>query len=168
VTSAAKARALRAQHKPDDVRVLFIGESPPTGPTFFYKGSGRLFSATKAAFVRAVPRLLRGTFLNDFMRLGCYLEDLCEEPVDKLRGPERKVVRRAGEPLLAARMEDLSPKAVIIVVSGVRPNIIRVLDTVGLGSVPRCTLPFPGRHFGLYVSELANMLASLRARRVLR
>lgn len=74
--SAAERR--RRRYKPDDIRVLFIGESPPAGGTFFYYANSNLYDATRAAFEAALPALRKESdFLDAFKRLGCYVEDLC-------------------------------------------------------------------------------------------
>jgi hypothetical protein len=57
---------LRARYRPRDVDVLFIGESPPAGGTFFYAANSNLYYATEEAFRRGVPEILSGDFLDDF------------------------------------------------------------------------------------------------------
>lgn len=108
---------LRARYKPAPVRVLFVGESPPVGGTFFYAGDSKLFFATKTAFERALGNLPDADFREAFRSLGCYLDDLCLRPVNhlKLTSPEQKrerlAERRAGEAALAERMRELNPSA---------------------------------------------------------
>jgi hypothetical protein len=77
---------LRKLFRPPKVNVLFIGESPPAGGTFFYQADSRLYQRTRAAFGRAFGRSMPegAEFLREFQRLGCYLEDLCAEPVNRL------------------------------------------------------------------------------------
>lgn len=40
----------RRRYKPKEVRVLFIGESPPEGGTFFYLANSKLYRHTKSRF----------------------------------------------------------------------------------------------------------------------
>jgi hypothetical protein len=81
----------RRTYTPEELRVLFIGESPPSGGTFFYDANSILYFATREAFLAAAPRLgTRASFLDTFQRLGCYLEDLSLRPIDNCRS------RRSG------------------------------------------------------------------------
>ena len=41
---------LRRRYQPKEVKVLFIGESPPARGTFFYKGDSPLFTHTQSMF----------------------------------------------------------------------------------------------------------------------
>jgi hypothetical protein len=85
VTAASERdlEPLRLDFLPDDVRLLFLGESPPAGGTFFYLANSKLCEATKEAFRSALPDQVRGpNFLVRFAELGCYLDDLCLEPVN--------------------------------------------------------------------------------------
>ncbi len=67
---------------PKDIRVLFIGESPPSGGNFFYFGTGNLFNHTKDAFESAFNVVFPTPldFLDFFRDKGCYLEDLIPIP----------------------------------------------------------------------------------------
>src|SRR5688572_24876523 len=44
---------LRQAYRPEDVPLLFVGESAPAGGTFFYQADSNLFSAIHEACVRA-------------------------------------------------------------------------------------------------------------------
>ncbi len=72
----------RASHMPKDIRVLFVGESPPAGGNFFYFGVGNLFVNTMTAFQNAFGIIFPapGAFLAFFRDCGCYLEDLIPIP----------------------------------------------------------------------------------------
>src|SRR5947199_2008929 len=89
--------SLRRRYRPADIRILFVGESPPAGGTFFYAANSNLYYATEAAFRQAVPDLLSGDFLDDFRALGCFLDDLCLRPVNHLRGTPELEQQRVDE-----------------------------------------------------------------------
>ena len=98
MSSPTEIERLRRRFQPPVVRVLFVGESPPAGGTFFYSANSILYEATKEAFLRGVPKLVRGAnFLERFRAIGCYLDDLCPEPVNqwKLTNPLAKKKRLA-------------------------------------------------------------------------
>jgi hypothetical protein len=160
---------LRARYRPDDIDVLFIGESPPAGGTFFYAANSNLYYATGEAFRRGVPELLSGDFLDDFRALGCFLDDLCLRPVNHLRGtPEleqRRVDERSrGEKPLADRIRSANPQAVAVVMKGIIDNVRSALADAGAGSVPMQACAFPGRpkHTASYIRDLAVYLRWMR------
>jgi hypothetical protein len=160
----------RRTYTPEELRVLFIGESPPSGGTFFYDANSILYFATREAFLAAAPRLgTRASFLDTFQRLGCYLEDLSLRPIDKLPKPEKRRAREAAVPGLARRLRGLAPRLVVVVVKGIRPQVDDALDRAGLGAVPCEALPFPGQwHRADYVAELTELVRQWRRRRLLR
>jgi hypothetical protein len=172
----SETEALRQQFLPERVSVLFIGESPPAGGTFFYRANSLLYEATRDAFHAAVPDLVRkGGFLDRFRDLGCYLDDLCLEPVNhlKLDNPlarkKRLRLREEGEAPLAARMRQYSAKAIVITVVGIAENVGRAAISAGLDELPRPALPFPGRkaHRDRYVTELGELLLQYRSANLL-
>lgn len=170
------AERARRRHKPSDMRVLFIGESPPAGGTFFYFANSKLYDATRDAFEAAIPALRREPdFLDAFCRLGCYLEDLSVVPVnhldlkDREQREARRALRREGVNPLARRMRPWSPRIVAPVVLDMvkTGDIAAALKLANLENVERADLPFPGRHYNRYVNELTAHVRSWRRRRIL-
>ena len=166
-----ETEVLRQQFRPKRVSVLFVGESPPAGGTFFYRANSLLYEATREAFNAAVPDLVRdGGFLDRFRDLGCYLDDLCLQPVNhlKLDNPlarkKRLQLREEGEVALATRMRDYSPRAIVVTMLGITENVGRAALSAGLDGSPRTALPFPGRkaHRDRYVTELEQLLLQYR------
>jgi hypothetical protein len=158
----ANPEATRLSFRPDDVKVLFVGESPPVGGTFFYFANSKLFRATREAFRRARPTLTDRPFLETFQCCGCYLVDLCVQPVNDLdiRDPARLKARSAGEPGLAETIRTTNPAAIVIVMKAITTHVDVAIAAAGTGA-PRYELPFPARHYGLYVEELADLIPSL-------
>lgn len=71
MTALSSTERFRCRYMPDDVRVLFACESPPSGPAFLYNGNSKLFRATQEAFGRTVPALAKleaHAFLDEFER----------------------------------------------------------------------------------------------------
>jgi hypothetical protein len=161
---------LRRRYKPDDVRVLFVGESPPAGGAFFYRANSKLYDATREAFERAIPRLAREEdFVRAFARLGCYVDDLVLYPVNHLdlKAPERLQARAAGVKPLARRIKPLRPRVAVVVMKAIVDDVRDALELAGHGAARREDLPFPARHRDRYVAELAEHVASWRRRRIL-
>jgi hypothetical protein len=175
VASERDLEAVRRQFLPKSMSMLFIGESPPAGGTFFYLANSKLYEATKEAFRSALPDLVRGpNFLERFAKLGCYLGDLCLQPVNhlKLDSPLAKAkrlrLREQGETPLAARMRDFAPRHVVAVMKGIEANVVRARDLAKLDA-GLDVLPFPGRraHRDRYVDELVEVLRQARVRGLL-
>jgi hypothetical protein len=161
---------------PDEVRVLFIGESPPAGGTFFYYANSNVYDATRDTFEAGIPGLRRTEdILDAFMRLGCYLEDLSPVPVnhldlsDREQRRQRRALRAEGIRPLARRMRLWSPLVVAPVVLDMvkTGDITEALCLAGHADVERADLPFPGRHRDRYVDELTAHVRAWRWRGIL-
>ena len=170
MASGRDPEVVRRNFLPNNVSLLFIGEPPPVGGTFFYLANSKLYEATKEAFRSALPDLVRGSnFLERFAELGYYLDDLCLEPVNhlKLDNPLAKAkrlrLRKQGEAPLATRMREFAPRHVVAVMKGIEDNVRRALDVAEL-DVVLDALPFPGRtaHRDRYVDELVEVLRQAR------
>lgn len=163
--TTAEREDLRDRYRPETVRVLFVHESPPKSGAFFYSGDSVLYEATRDAFHAAIPGSRSGDFRERFASLGCFLDDLSLEPIShwKSSDPKRIEARKASEPLLEARMRELTPVIVFIVVKDIEENVGRALEAAGLGDVPRVTLTFPWeeRSRTAYVTELSGELRTL-------
>lgn len=147
----------RATFKPERVRVLLVGESRPAGGTFFYLENSILFQATREAFLRVRVDVEPGAFLREFMAAGCYLEDLCDHPVNRLAEREREAARAAAVPGLIHRLRGLEPDVVIVVMRAIADDVRRALSGAGLGSVPVEVVPFPRKkHRATYVREMSE------------
>jgi hypothetical protein len=168
--------ALRAKYRPDDVRVLFVGESPPAGGTFFYAADSKLYVATRAAFETGVPELLvDAQFLDDFKALGCFLDDLCLEPINHLKGTRALVQQRhdsrdSGERPLARRIRQTAPLAVVVAMKGIESHVRSAMDASRVTIRSTRAFAFPARpeHVKSYISELSQYLVELRDLGILR
>ena len=135
---------LRRRYRPQRVRFLFVGEAPPASGRFFYAGDSGLYRTVRDAFEVAFPARRGSRFLDSFRAQGCYLVDLCREPVDRREMPARRRARREAEPSLARAVRRMRPDSVIIVVRSIAPNVRRALDRAGWSG--RCVeLAYPGR-----------------------
>lgn len=159
----SQAERQRRLYRPEQVRVLFIGESPPAGGTFFYDANSKLYRVTREAFEAAIPALRRKPdFLTAFQHLGCYLEDLALVPVNGLRDDERKQACAEGIAPLARRIKTNRPLVVTLVIKRIERPARDALTRAGLGDLPIQKLPFPGRHALelAYRAELTDLVRS--------
>lgn len=159
------AEHLREQHKPRCVRVAFIGESAPAGDTFFYAENSTLYYETRAAFDRALPgHSGTGGFLQRFKRLGCYLDDLCLEPVNQLEPRERERRRVEAMQPLAERLRAYAPRMVVAVgKTTAAPHVLLALQQACMAGVPLHPVAFPGRpeHKAAFHLEMDAILGSI-------
>jgi hypothetical protein len=160
---------LRWEFRPARIRVLFVGESRPAGGTFFYAGNSLLFSATRKAFMRVYGEAT-GSFLEFFKQRGCYLTDLCDEPVNKLPSSQRAQSRGRGISTLSRELAAALPQAVVIVMADIVPFVndaIRETRITGPKPLTR-ELVFPRtQHRVRYVQVLSEVLREFIDRGIL-
>ena len=161
--------ALRQRYRPAQVRILFVGESPPAAGSFFYRADSVLFEATRDGFQRAYGSMPDGeAFLERFSAAGCWLWDLSLEPVNRFPEPERSAAAFDSEPALAQLLAGLAPENVVVVLKRIEPNVRRAMEKVA--STARLTVvPFPRKNAGriseayaTYIGELERLLRSAR------
>ena len=143
--SIARER-LRNNFRPNRVRILFVGESPPASGRFFYQADSGLYRAVRKTFLTAFPSMRRTEFLDSFRALGCYLVDLCVEPVDNMTRDARRCACRSGEARLARMIRTLRPEIIITVVRSIGENVRRAREQAAW-SGPHFELPYPGRWY---------------------
>jgi len=156
--------SLRRSYRPEQVRLLLVGESPPASGRFFYCANSILFYATRDAFARAYARewATGGEFLEFFKSLGCYLDDLCLHPVNDLPWSERVEARSAAEEGLAGRIGEYAPQAVASVMYEIHGHVCRAASLAGMERAVAASLPFPmGRNVHPYRDELEGLLRRL-------
>jgi len=154
---------LRRRFRPPEVRLLFIGESPPASGRFFYHGDSGLYRAMRSAFQSVDPAIGDDEFLEVFRASGCYLIDLCAEPVDKLDAKSRRDACGAGEASLVRSLARLQPAGIATLLRSIEGNVARAAARAGWHG-PTIHLPYPGRwsrHREAFVSALAPVIASL-------
>src|SRR5437870_426763 len=91
-SASARRETLRRRYRPEKVRILFVGEAPPVSGRFFYQQDSGLYRALRDTFIAAFPALRKDEFLEAFRDFGCYLVDLCGQPVDHLSHGIRKTI----------------------------------------------------------------------------
>jgi len=141
--SVARER-LRKLYRPDRVRILFVGESPPASGRFFYRADSGLYHAVRETFVRAFPSLRNTEFLDSFCSLGCYLIDLCGEPVDDMTPHARRQACGRGEKRLVQKIRAIQPQTIVSVVRSIGANV-RHAQERAKWSGRYLELPYPGR-----------------------
>ena len=156
ISARRQRERLRQQLRPAAVRLLFIGESPPASGRFFYRRDSGLYRAIREAFQMIDPSITDPTFLTVFQESGCYLFDLCPQPVDRLLATARRDACRLAEGNLSRVIDRLQPNMIATLLRSIESNVVASIAMAHWrGSVLH--LPYPGRwkrHREAFVREL--------------
>jgi hypothetical protein len=110
----------------------------------------------REAFQMLNPSVDTARFLTLFQDLGCYLVDLCQDPVDHLSAVARRAICEASEPRLARAIRRFNPVVIATVVRSIEKNVERaIVRAEWRGRVVH--LPYPGRwsrHRNAFVEKL--------------
>lgn len=156
--------SLRFSYKPEDVKVMLIGESPPKSGKFFYKGDSILYFATVEAFTSAYTRSFKThlEFLDFFKEKGFYLDDLCHYPINKLNESKKIEHRAKNVRNLSDRVNVDNPKAVVIIMKAIEPYVNNALKESGISNYKYYSLPFPRpEHRYRFIDGLSKCLLQL-------
>lgn len=159
----------RLEYKPDEIKVLFIGESPPSGGKFFFLNESDLYKNTRDCFLKVFNgQFEECDFLRYFKSLGCYLDDLCFEPVDNLPSEIRKNICANSVDDLAIRIRQYKPLVIIVVIKRIEKEVNKAIEKSGVNLKPKF-LPFPRYAWQQekYKNELEEILFNLIKERVL-
>jgi hypothetical protein len=159
--STASRERLRRSFRPEQVKVLFVGESPPASGRFFYQADSGLYRAIREGFITAFPILSGADLLKSFQAMGCYLVDLCGEPVDRLSAVERRQACVDAEARLARMLREFKPLILVTVVRSIAKNAARAQKKAGW-SGSYVELPYPGRWNHLKTEFLESLVPLLR------
>ncbi len=161
---------IRLSYKPEQIKILFVGESAPVAGTFFYKADS-LCGYTQKAFAQVFEDAgakVGYDFLDYFKGKGCYLEDLCLIPVNDMSQMERKLCWKRGVPQLAGRLAEYKPDVVITILLGIKDYVEEACVKAKLDNVKRFAIPFAGNgNQGRYVDELVKILRELSSKRII-
>jgi hypothetical protein len=169
VLDVAAQERLRKSFLPDPVRLLFIGESPPASGRFFYQADSGLYRAFRDTFADLDSSIDDSNFLFKFRSYGCYLADLCADPVDDLNPRARRAACKSSEESLAQTIQLLNPPTIAILLRSIEKNVRRAMDLAGWGG-PVILLPYPGRwarHRARFSTLIAPAIQQLLARELL-
>jgi hypothetical protein len=162
-TASSEREALRIKFRPKHLRLLFIGESPPASGRFFYQKNSGLYRAMRGAFHIAAPPIDDRNFLETFQASGCYLIDLCPEPVDRLAATSRRTLCRNNESALSRMIVALQPSIVATLLRSIETNVSRAISNSRWRG-PCLHLPYPGRwhhHRAVFVETLVPAIRDL-------
>jgi hypothetical protein len=143
--------------------VLFVGESPPASGRFFYARDSGLYRAMLEAFQAVDAAIGDENFLAAFQASGCYLIDLCCDPVDRLEAKARRTACAAGEELLAETIAELQAATIGVLLRSIGQNVASAIARAGWhGEVIQ--LPYPGRwvqHRKTFIETITPVISRL-------
>lgn len=152
---------LRELYKPEVVKLLFIGESPPQGGNFFYRCNSHLFRNTKEAFENAGLEFS----LESFKKFGCWLYDVCEVPVNGMPAEQRRKTIQQGLPKALEVIDSLNPANIVVVKKGDMEKIVfrAICDKHNYKENETAfNLPFPSHgHQPIYREGLTEIIKRL-------
>lgn len=143
---------LREKHRPQIVKILLIGESPPDpkkrGRRFFYSPEltyDNLFrGVAQAVYGEDVDVSKKASILRRFQKDVFWLIDACARPVNSKKNSDRNSEIRKSVPDLIKRCRDIAPTHGIIVCHG---RVYRIagssLRQEGIKVLHRTPIPFP-------------------------
>lgn len=171
VTGAAWYEQLRLANKPDVLRVLLVGESPPDpglgDRRFFYApvlaAHDNLYRGVAAALYGTEPSLDirdKPAVLKRLRNDGFWLIDALEDPVNHLTRRERLSRLRLAAPRLAERVSELRPsEGVIVCHSLVFDACADRIRRSGIPLMHEAALPFPlGNWRARFIDEMRRAL----------
>lgn len=144
-------KRLRRRFLPDDIRLIFIAESPPVSGKYFYNPAGRptepLFRALLYGVLGMKPAA-KTEGLTAFAKAGCLLIDATYRPVNALAKKDRNRILLADYRLLKRDLATL-PDGRNIPIVLIKANVCRLLEEKlsadGFRVANRGTIiPFPG------------------------
>jgi hypothetical protein len=163
---------LREQYRPDRLKVLLLGESPPDPGS----GERRFFYSAVLTYdnlYRGVAEALYGNdattavadkqaTLERMTRDGFWLIDAVQEPINKRSQGQRRAAIRDAVPRLVQRCKELSPERGVVICHGVVYDL--VASPLREGGVPvlhDVPLPFPlGNWRAQFVSGFREAVAA--------
>jgi len=137
---------------------------------FFYAGDSVLHRYTLDAFCDALAYSRDDqSFRRNFQALGCFLEDLCQLPVNHLPNLQRRQACRDGIAPRASKLNLYKPLAVVCVKASIQPCVLNALRLADLSHAPEMFfLPFPAiGHQRRFVTELGAAIKKMMQKGIL-
>ena len=153
---------LRCSYKPDSVKLLLLGEAPPSKlEKFFYSGAAITAHTAKAFGSKFDTAHEPKTFLKHFKDSDCYLEDILHEPVASQETKNKQLAD--AFPDFCHRLKALGPHYVVVFLKGLDLYVRTALAQTGLNPDYH-VLPFPGHgHQTKYTAGLTDILTDLKS-----
>jgi len=156
--------------KPENIKVLIVGESPPVQEKnfFFFAPNSDLYNFTKIAYYKAYSEKLSENleFLNAFMESGCFLDDLCELPINNIKDKNLRIKEwDKSVNSLKNRIIDYNPIAIICIMKQIENYVSKAILLSGIKIQYFYTIGYPAfKKIAIinYIEELSKILIFLK------
>ena len=120
---------LRNLYHPDNLRYIFVLESPPVSGLYFYDKNGKISEPLFAELMKflKISVASKSEGLNYFTKSGYLLVDATYRPVNQLKGKERDKTILNDFDNLIGDLENINPKKTIPLIL-VKANICKILE----------------------------------------
>lgn len=150
---------LRERYRPERIKVLFVGEAPPAGQTFFYAENSQVYRHLEKALQSHLGN--SDSFLKAFREHGYFLDDLTLEPIGTVSPGERKRILKQNIPRLAQRIAEYQPQMIVTILKRIFPYVEEARSLAGV-DVPNRSVSFPGNgQQVVFLREMAELLPDL-------
>jgi len=141
----ADLQALKAQYKPNQIKILFIADGIPVKDRYFYLKNSNMYKAVKEAFTRVFGDFNSDDeFLAFFKEMGAYFENLSTVPIKMLPPTEQRKARQEGVQPLAERLSKIQPRLIIISLKVIEKYAREAIKLADIKSVEHIAVtPFP-------------------------
>lgn len=150
---------IRQSYRPDNIKLLMVGESPPASKGFFYvKSNMTLYTIRTFKTAYGMDFKEISEFLSFFKSSECFLDDLCHTPVNNLSRSDRRQSHIDNIEGLSKRIKQADPEIVVTFLKSIKEH---VNDAILMsGCRPEIyVLPFPGQsHQVKYMDGLTDIL----------
>ncbi|NQT67615.1 MAG: hypothetical protein HQ569_08605 [Actinobacteria bacterium] len=155
--------------KPENIKILLIGESPPAQEeNFFYLApNSDLYNFTKLTFENVFGDKIRKStsFIKFFKSEGFFLDDLCREPINNIKDEyERETKRQHNIILLAQRIAEYNPIIIIGIMKKIKYHIAEAIRLSKIEPKYIHYLGYPTRNktnISNYIDGLEDIIRSL-------
>ena len=135
---------IRQLYRPEEVRILFVGESPPESGGFFYVESLMTTFVSRPFESRFNIQFKDNQdFLEFFQKQQCYLDDLCLDPIDKVSPSKRRLMSKQNVLPFSQRLSSMQPIIVISILKRIEKYVIEAIELSGV-KTQFYSVPFPG------------------------
>ena len=156
--------ALKQQHKPENVQLLFIADGMPVNNRYFYRKNSSMFRAVKDAYTQVFGEFKTDDeFLKFFKEMGAYFESLTMEPIKFLPPKEQVKAREEGVKPLADKIAEMQPRLIIISLKTIEKYAREAIQLSGITSVEHIAVtPFPVKSMVNVNNCINGIVAALR------
>ena len=124
------------RYKPEHIQLLFLAEAPADPARHFYLANTNLYRTLHLAFTDVYgPFKSADDFLTFFSSLGCYLDHLSVQPVDKSTVSRRNTSRQAGVVPLSERMNTYKPTGLLILMKSIEKQVQQAVELSAITTI---------------------------------